>query len=493
MKTDRNGNTKLKKRIAKTLLLVSAGLLSAAMPLQAQDATPPTAAPATSTAAAPSAAPSAAAAPASANTAVAALAPTIDATDKANVDDTDGIAATVNDESISDFELRQRVALFVAVNNLQPSADDLKKIRIARLQDLEDEKIRLQEAQKKSITVSPTEVDKAVNALLDQNQINIDQLRGVLAQAGSSELALRSQITAQIAWQKTVQNEYADRVNITPAQIDAEYMRQVDGANRPHFAVSEIFLPVSNPQADAAVFKNAQDIIEQIKGGARFDAMAHQVSQNPAAARGGAIGWVFDGQLAPELNAALEKMTTGDLSSPIRSAGGYFILYLQGRQEPAGTKITAIPTAATDPNASLALARLLLPLGVNPPKEYTDGAMQAAMQIRAAFNGCDALKVLSEKMKGSVYMDLGTMKPADLAPDIQKALATTHPGETTLPVLSDAGVELIARCDKRIEEQHVFAVPTRDQVEAELFDQQISALAQRYMRDLKRDADVEVR
>ena len=80
------------------------------MPLQAQDATPPTAAPATSTAAAPSAAPSAAAAPASANTAVAALAPTIDATDKANVDDTDGIAATVNDESISDFELRQRVA-----------------------------------------------------------------------------------------------------------------------------------------------------------------------------------------------------------------------------------------------------------------------------------------------------------------------------------------------------------------------------------------------
>ena len=36
-------------------------------------------------------------------------------------------------------------------------------------------------------------------------------------------------------------------------------------------------------------------------------------------------------------------------------------------------------------------------------------------------------------------------------------------------------------------------MPTRQQVEDQLFQQQISALARRYMRDLKRDADVEVR
>jgi peptidyl-prolyl cis-trans isomerase SurA len=52
---------------------------------------------------------------------------------------------------------------------------------------------------------------------------------------------------------------------------------------------------------------------------------------------------------------------------------------------------------------------------------------------------------------------------------------------------------LIARCDKKVEVQTAYVVPTREQVEEELFNQQISALAQRYMRDLKRDADVEVR
>ena len=122
----------------------------------------------------------------------------------------------MNDESISDYELRQRMALFVATSGLRPSADDMKRIRSQTLDKLEDEKIQLQEAVKQHITVSPVEVDKAVNGLMDQNQITIEQLRTLLANAGSSEATLRSQITAQLAWQKTVQDKYSDLVNVSP-------------------------------------------------------------------------------------------------------------------------------------------------------------------------------------------------------------------------------------------------------------------------------------
>jgi len=250
---------------------------------------------------------------------------------------------------------------------------------------------------------------------------------------------------------------------------------------------------VSSPEQDAKVLKDAQDIEGQIQAGAQFQAVAHQFSQNPAAAQGGAIGWVHEGQLAPELNGALVKMLPGEVTSPIRSAGGYYILNLQLRQEPLGTKIANVTATATNPDGTLPLSRLLLPLGASPTRELIQGAMEAASQIRQGFNGCDRLKALADKMKGSVYMDLGNMKPGDLSPEIQKALAQTPPGEATAPFQSEAGVELIARCDKRIEVQTAFQMPTREQVEEQLFDQQISALAQRYMRDLKRDADVEVR
>ena len=96
-------------------------------------------------------------------------------------------------------------------------------------------------------------------------------------------------------------------------------------------------------------------------------------------------------------------------------------------------------------------------------------------------------------MNGSVYMDLGDTKLADLSPQIQKALKNTRPGEVAAPFLSEAGVELIGRCDKRIEVKTAYVMPTREQVEDQLFQSQIAALARRYLRDLKRDANIQVR
>ncbi|HWY60859.1 MAG TPA: M56 family metallopeptidase [Rhizomicrobium sp.] len=111
--------------------------------------------------------------------------------------------ATVNDESISDYALRQRMALFIALSGLKPNADDLKRIRGQILDQMENEKIQLQEAVNKRITVSPVEVDRAINNLLNQKHLTLDQLRVMLNQAGASESTLRSQVTAQLAWQKT--------------------------------------------------------------------------------------------------------------------------------------------------------------------------------------------------------------------------------------------------------------------------------------------------
>src|SRR4029077_13284789 len=107
-----------------------------------------------------------------------------------------------------------------------------KRLRTQTLEQLEDEKIRLQESRKKHITVSPTEVDKQINTLVSENHISMDQLRGVLTGAGASEDALRAEFTSEIAWRKAVQDEYGSEINITPSQIDAELARAAEGANK---------------------------------------------------------------------------------------------------------------------------------------------------------------------------------------------------------------------------------------------------------------------
>ena len=419
----------------------------------------------------------------------------IDATADTNPNDSNSVVATVNDESISDFELRQRVALYMALQGIsqQLTPEQKTRIRTQMLEVLESEKLQLQEAVKKKITVSPVEVDKRINAMIQEYRFTIEQLRENLAKAGASEDALRSQITASIAWQKAVQDEYSDRVNVTPEMISAEMARYAEGANKPHYRVMEIFLPVDNPEHDAKVKKDAEEVENQLHQGAPFTVVARQFSQHPSAATGGDMGWINEGQLAPELNAALAKMEIGGISDPIRSTGGYYILGLRERQEPLGTKIQEVPTGPTGPEGTLPLARLLFPVDPRAPKAQLEEIFKVAAQIQTHYGGCAQLDDLHNKMSGTVYMDLGNAKLAELSPQIQEAMKATRPGEAAMPFMSEAGVELIGRCDKRIEVKTAYVMPTREQVEDQLFQSQIAALARRYLRDLKRDANIQLR
>ena len=158
-------------------------------------------------------------------------------------------------------------------------------------------------------------MDKQVNRLIADNHLTMEQLRTVLTDAGSSIDAMRAEMTAQIAWTKAVQQEYGDRITITPAEVDAEMARAAEGANKPHYLVAEIFLPVDNSDQDAKVQKDAQNLETQLQQGAQFNTLARQFSQSSTAAQGGDMGWVHEGQLAPELDSALLKMKPGEISA----------------------------------------------------------------------------------------------------------------------------------------------------------------------------------
>ena len=405
----------------------------------------------------------------------------------------DGVAAIVNDAIITEYDLRQRILLFVSTSGLQPTPEILTKLRSQVLTQLETEQLQIQEARKKGITVSPTDVDKSIERITSDNHMSKDQLADLLKKSGVDMSTLRAQIAVQIAWQKAVEDEFSDRVNITPADIDAELARLQEGANKPHFQVSEIFLAVDNPEVDAKVLKDAQDIETQLQSGASFGTVARQFSQSPTAASGGDLGWVHEGQLPAEVDDALQHMQVGAVSPPIRSSGGYYILGLRDRQEGYGTKL---PDPATQkPVGPLTVQRVLLPLGPTPPKQLLENAMKIAVQIHDHVNGCETLPKIAQQIHGMVVQDLSKMgiKISDLSPEIQGAIEKAGPGEATPPFTSPAGIEMMVRCDKRAPTITAYTIPSRQQIEEQLFDQQITMLSRRYIRDLRRNANVETR
>ncbi|MGH6877186.1 MAG: peptidylprolyl isomerase, partial [Rhizomicrobium sp.] len=384
-------------------------------------------------------------------------------------------------------------ALFIATSGARPTGDSLNTIRDQVLKELETEQMQLLEAKKDNISVSAAEVDKDINDILKSNHLSMDQLKSVLAQGGVDMATLRAQISIQIAWSKLVQDQLGDRVHVTPEDVDAELAKDKADANRPRYLASEIFQVVDSPEQDAKVLKDMTNLDSQIQSGTPFSAVARQFSQNPTAAQGGDLGWVHEGQVPVELMNRLKTMNAGDVSAPIRAGGGYYIVQLRDKQEPAGTRLPQAPQQSATPPGALPLVRVLLPIGGKPNKALEDRALQAATVIRSRIADCARARDVVSKMPGAVYMDLGVMKLADLSAELQNAIAKTGPGEITEPLVSAAGVELIVRCDKALPKETVMVVPTRDQIEEQLYEQQMTVLARRYMRDLRREADVETR
>jgi len=403
------------------------------------------------------------------------------------------IVALVNDTPITHYELRQRMNLVFVTTALQRNEEMEKKVRTQVLEQLEKETIHRAEAAKNDITVSSVEVDHALQNILDENHMTQAQFKEIMGHGGVQIATFRSQMAASILWQKLVSQHFAGRIVVTPEAVDSEMARIKESEHKAHFMVSEIFLAVENPDQDEKIKKSAEDIWGQLQSGGQFPALARQFSQSPSAAEGGDIGVIFDGQLAPELNSALLTMKTGDLSKPIRSIGGYYILALRQRFEPAGTKIEEVqPSAATTPPV-LPLGRLLLRLPPKPDKKYLDQVMGVANQIRQAVGSCEMAAKIPQSATGVLYFALGSVKLADLNAEARDALQKTESGGVAEPFQSQAGIEIFVRCDKKIVKKREWQTPERDQVENQLTNELFSALARRYDRDLRRDAHIEIR
>ena len=403
-----------------------------------------------------------------------------------------GVAAIVNDYVISDYDVDQRVALFITTAGIaQPNKEGLEQIKGQVLRALEDETLELQEASKHKITVKKDDVDKAIQSVATDNNLTLDQITVTLRRAGVSMETFRNQLAAQLAWNKLVEARYAGAVTITDAQVDAALDRLKAGGTKPQFQVAEVFLGLDRPEDDAKVHQDADQIVQQLNMGAIFPTVARQFSQAPSAAGGGNIGWVQQGQLPDEIDKALIGMQPGQIAGPIKSEGGYYVLMMIDRREPIGTKAEEAPKL--DPAGPIPLDRFLLPLPPDATAELAQQAVTAAETLRTHIRACSDLPSLEKQVQGSQYFHLGPMKLTDLSMELADAVRKTPPGGVTAPVVSEAGVELIVRCDLAVRTVTPMVIPSRDDLTQQLFVQQITVLARSYLRDLRRDAVVETR
>lgn len=392
------------------------------------------------------------------------------------------VLARVNDDAITDFDLSQRVLFAIKTSGLQDSPDLRQRMAPQMLRQMIDERLQVQDSKKLGVKPTDAEIQNRYSEIERAAGLGRGQFRQYLQSVGITPDIATQQIEAQIAWAKIIRRKVRSQVDVSDAEVDDAMTRMRSNVGKTETRVAEIFVPVDRADSVEEGKRSADRIMEQLRRGAPFAAVAQQFSQGASAAAGGDLGWVLPGALDPSLEAAIERVQPRTFSDPVRSASGWHILYVVDRR----------PFAAARPDdVKLNLVQMTLALPTNASPEETSRATAEAQKAMSGVRQCSDLHVQARQIKGSTSGDLNGLRVGDLAanPQMYEQLPRLPIGGTAGPFRVAEGLQVVALCSKSGGD----GLPTRDAISQQLLIQKLDAAGRRYMRDLRRQATIDIK
>jgi peptidyl-prolyl cis-trans isomerase SurA len=392
------------------------------------------------------------------------------------------VLARVNDDAITDFDLSQRVLFAIRTTGLQDSPELRQRMAAQMLRQMIDERLQIQDAKRLGLKATDNEMQQRLGDIERAAGMARGQFRQYIQSTGVAFDIAVQQIEAQIAWGKIIRRRVRPQVDVSDAEIDDALNRARSNIGKTESRVAEIFVPVDRADMADDAKRSADRIIEQLRRGAPFGAVAQQFSQGATAQAGGELGWVLPGMLDPALDSAIDKLPVRQFSEPIRSTSGWHILYVIDRRQFA---------AARPDDVRLNLAQMTLPLPVNASADEVNKATGEAQKAMTGVRSCSELHSRARELKGATSGDLTGIRVGDLQANAQmyEQIPRLNIGGTAGPFRVAEGLQVVALCGK----QGGDGLPTRDAISQQILLQKLEAAGRRYMRDLRRQATIDVK
>ena len=413
------------------------------------------------------------------------LPPQSQATAQAAAPGANRIVAVVNQEVVSRADVAGRARLFALNAGIAVAPETLDRLapQVTRL--LIDERLRLQEVQRRRLPVTDADVADAVGELEKRNNLPPGALRGQLMQIGVAPRVLYDQIRTQIGWARLIRQQLGPNAEPGAAEVEEAVRNNKARAGQPEFLVSEIFIPLDDPGAEAEVRRFVEDVVGQLRRGTPFAIAATQFSQAQTALQGGDLGWVRKEEVDTEVAAVLDRMPPGAISNAIRVPGGFQIIALRQRRETGRDLATMI----TMRQAFFGFAGTLDP---NNPTQQQRDQVERAQKLAAGARSCDAIEQAARSSGGGDRaVDPGAIRLETVnPPPLRSLLAGLSPGKASQPILTPDGVLVMMVCTR---EQRNLAEFTPDDAKQQILRDRIENLSRQVQRDLRRRAQIEMR
>lgn len=387
------------------------------------------------------------------------------------------IAAVVNDDVISIYDLAARINIVVASSNLGDAPELRRQIAPQVLRTLVDEYLQTQEATRLDIAVTDRDVEFTINQIEQKRGMGEGGLDNFVRANRLDREALMAQLRAEIAWTKLITRRLNSAITVGEDEIDEALARLESSRGQPQYRVAEIFLAIESTDQELEIMKTAENLLTQLRQGAVFPEIARQFSQSATSAVGGDIGWVIERQLPAEIDAILPAMAPGDISDVVRTFDGAHIIKLIDRR----TVLTANPL-----DVRLHLAQLIV-------EDYgadSETVLDRIKQSHAQSKDCSDMLRRTAEFTSSQSGDLGELGLRDMPLDLREAVLNVQAMKLSAPLPFGRGFRILMVCS-RVEAK--VELPTRDSMRQDIGNRRLELQARRYLRDLRRSAFVDFR
>jgi peptidyl-prolyl cis-trans isomerase SurA len=397
------------------------------------------------------------------------------------------IVAVVGKKPITQLDLEERMYFTIATTGMENTNETRNKIGSQILKSLIEEKLKLQESERMKITVSDKEIEQDWIRMEHQNNMPKGALKKFFKETGIRESVLKGQIKADLSWTRYITARYGPTISIGDEEVKETLEKLEQNKSKTRYLVSEIFLSTNSDKDTSKVKAAAQNMVNQIRKDAQFHAIATELSETPSAKHGGDLGWIHKehynkkilGQ-TKTIGDALEAMKNNQISNPIETDDGIYIIKLRDRLNPLDTNQT---------DRKYRIRQIIYKFPDNPSALDIKTARSKLLSMKINIKSPDDMEKAQKKLGGSqpperwIYL-------SELGADVRGIVKKLKLNTPCDPFKLHNNLSIIMVCETKNESPFM---PNKDNIKNELLNDKLMQISKRQLRDLQQSSLVDIR
>ena len=399
----------------------------------------------------------------------------------------DGIVAVVDEDVVLASELLERINLVreSMIQNKVPMPE--RDVFVGQVLDrLIIENIQLQEANNRGVVIDDQTLTQAVQQFAESNGQTVEEFVVGLESQGTSYRKFREDIRLEMTLSRLQRGMINQRISISDQDIsgllNSPFYKDFFSDE---YSLGHIRLDLSDNPSETdkeRLIVEANNLVEQLRGGEDFGKIAAAKSSSSTALDGGSLGWRRAGEI-PSLFAEIAlEMEIGDISDPIVSGSAVHIIKLierrgAGMQELSQTLVSHI---------------LIKPSAIRTNKESRDLSESIYRQLLQGSEFAALAKEYSDDPGTALNGgSLGWSEEGQFVPEFSEVMGKTETGQLSEPFLSPFGWHVLRVDDRRV--QNISDEARREMAIDILFKRRFEEERQEWLKEIRDEAYVEIR